>query len=238
MAIKYGKWGPSRLNISQLDPTDEMYSLDFADCNIFLDPPLLAHSAKCGWSQVVQSSSTATSRRSRCMTGVLREASVANIARLRAVTEQTHTCINTPPSALHLVWVFHIGPVLTCMWVFCDQHLAGRQGTQIHFGPRKSAPVIKRSTISYSIVSIKASWWCSKVFWESAGAAIWANPNRGCEWALTILTSQIIPCLPQQQCWPAALSVNRASWIPPRPICPLQALAPIWKKRWERNFHR
>ena len=30
------------MNISQLDPTDEMYSLDFADCNIFL----LAHSAR------------------------------------------------------------------------------------------------------------------------------------------------------------------------------------------------
>ena len=45
MAIKYGKWGPFRLNISQLGPTDEMYSLDFADCNIFLDPPLLTHNA-------------------------------------------------------------------------------------------------------------------------------------------------------------------------------------------------
>ena len=45
MAIKYGKRGPSRLNISQLGPTDEMYSLDYADCNIFLAPPLLAHSA-------------------------------------------------------------------------------------------------------------------------------------------------------------------------------------------------
>ena len=33
------------MNISQLGPTDEMYSSDFADCNIFLAPPLLAHSA-------------------------------------------------------------------------------------------------------------------------------------------------------------------------------------------------
>ena len=40
----------------------------------------------------------------------------------------------------------------------------------------------------------KASCWCSKVFGK-AGAAIWANANRGCEWALTILTSQIIRCL-------------------------------------------
>ena len=74
---------------------------------------------KCVWSQVVESTSTATSRWSRCMTRVLREASVANIARLRAVTEQTHTCINTPPTALHLAWVFHIGAVLTCTCEWC-----------------------------------------------------------------------------------------------------------------------
>ena len=101
---------------------------------------------KCVWSQVVESTSTATSRWSRCMTWVLREASVANIARLRAVTEQTHTCINTPPSALHLVWVFHIGAVLTCMWVFCDQHSKGDKEHRFISGqvnlhqPSKRAP--------------------------------------------------------------------------------------------------
>ena len=186
---------------------------------------------KCVWSQVVESTSTATSRWSRCMTRVLREASVANIARLRAVTEQTHTCINTPPSALHLVWVFHIGAVLTCMWELCDQHLKGDKEHRFISG---QVNAIKTSTISYSIVSTRHCGDVQRCFWESAGAAIWANANRGCEWALTILTSQIIPCLPQQQCWPAALSVNRASWIPPRPICLLQALAPIWKKMREQ----
>ena len=123
---------------------------------------------KCVWSQVVESTSTATSRWSRCMTWVLREASVANIARLRAVTEQTHTCINTPPSALHLVWVFHIGAVLTCMWVFCDQHSKVDKEHRFISG---QVNAIKTSTISYSIVSIKASWWCSKVFLGISGSS-------------------------------------------------------------------
>ena len=117
------------------------------------------------WNQLC---SSATSRWSRCMTWVLREASVANIARLRAVTEQTHTCINTPPSALHLVWVFHIGAVLTCMWVFCDQHSKVDKEHRFISG---QVNAIKTSTISYSIVSIKASWWCSKVFLGISGSS-------------------------------------------------------------------